>query len=126
MRYHHKRAPCCKDTREILENVLKAEEVVYDLIERSESVSVKSPAEEALGSGTDVNVMDETADRVLSNGPAKSEELAPSPATANGAGTEVYKNSLEVGLRVPDAEDPYKKRRARGNRLDGYRDYYEL
>ena len=126
MGYHHKRSECSKGAREILENVLRAKQAVYELIESVKAVSVEGSAQLLLREGEAANVFSSTTDRDLAVTEESTEAAAPRFSSADGLGTEIYKNALDTAVRIPRAKETYKKRRGKGNRLVGYKDYYEL
>ncbi|MHA2083797.1 MAG: hypothetical protein ACXABD_08595, partial [Candidatus Thorarchaeota archaeon] len=66
MGYQHKDDTCCKETKEILENVLCIKKEEYEFLEGAETIEVESPTKKILQEESEVNVLPSETEEMMS------------------------------------------------------------
>jgi len=124
MGYHHKRASCARQTKEILDDILRLGMVKDEIIEAMPSIRVSSPMDEILRQESDANIIPSRAQEILEKEATDRVEM-PKTSYEDGQGTEQYESSLEIKFAVKESEDLYTKKRKKRNPLSTQTDYSE-
>jgi hypothetical protein len=116
MGYHHKRASCARQTKEILDDILRLGKAKDEIIEAMPSIRVSSPIDEILRQESDANILPSRAQEIIQSEAAERIEV-PKTSYEDGQGTEQYESSLEIKFAVKESDDLYTKKRKKRNLL---------
>ncbi|MFW9805681.1 MAG: hypothetical protein ACFFFK_03005 [Candidatus Thorarchaeota archaeon] len=105
MTYHHKRDPCAKETKEILNTILQMKKSEYELLETPVSDMKLS---EQKGSGTNVITQDEEETEIIES---------------SGEDMESYEPTQRMDFKVDEVKDCLEKKKKRRNYLEFRPDY---
>jgi hypothetical protein len=100
MTYHHKRASCCKETKEILNNILQMKKSEYDLFE---SPPASRPAKLSNEQQDNVNVLSGNETVVVDE---------------SMEGMENYEPTQETDFKADEIKDCLEKKKKRRNYIE--------
>ncbi len=124
MTYQHKRARCAKETKDILQNIVKLGKTEYDLMETTEAVKVGSPFDDVVKGGSLSNVLPGQARAVLlDEDHQESDETEIQVHDHDGEEFEDYKPTIEVKLDAQQAKEIFEKKRKHRNYAEFRFDY---
>ena len=106
MTYQHKRASCCKETKEILNNILQMKKSEYELFESPPASALAKPSKEQRGK---VNVLP-------GNEPVESDESMDD--------MENYEPTQETDFEADEIKDCLEKKKKKRNYIE-FRSNYE-
>lgn len=108
MTYHHKRDPCSKETKEILDNILHMKKSEYEMFELSTQSSTSKTQDQK--QSTKTNVLPGEAAAMLSEDEMLEE-------------METYETTQEFDFEVEEVKDCLEKKKKRRNYLEFRPDY---
>lgn len=108
MTYRHKRDQCAKETRDIIENILRENVSSYDMIDSGGGLSQKSKETMHIENGANVLVSDIDRD------------------TDNLDKMEHYKPSQEFDFEVSEVKEGFEKKKKRRNYIEFRADYVNI
>lgn len=124
MTYQHKRARCAKETKDILENIIRLTKTEYDLMEKTEATKVESPFDDVVRSESRSNVLPGQARTVLrEEGHQEPDEKEIQVHDHDGEDFEDYKPTIEVKLDAQQAKEIFEKKRKHRNYAEFRFDY---
>ena len=123
MGYHHKDDTCCKETKEILENVLCVKKEEYEFLEGAETIEVESSAKKILRDESEVNVLPNETEEMMSEVEKESVSVPSSPPV-DLEDLETYTPTQEAPPEAVNTKENFEKKRKKRNYVE-FREEYE-
>ncbi|MHA1934157.1 MAG: hypothetical protein ACW97A_02650 [Candidatus Thorarchaeota archaeon] len=124
MGYQHKDDTCCKETKEILENVLCIKKEEYEFLEGAETIEVESPTKKILQEESEVNVLPSETEEMMSE-VEKKDVSVPSSPPSDLEDLENYTPTQEAPPEAVNAKEIFEKKRKKRSYLE-FREEYEV
>jgi hypothetical protein len=122
MTYSHKRKKCAKETKEILENVIRGHRAKYAFVNEGQSVVVSNPMESVAKDSAKINVLEtKSEDGLEKEGGEDDKSKFEAPETK---GMENYQPNREVGDPESEIRKVVQRDRKRRNYVN-LREEYE-
>ncbi|RDE13227.1 MAG: hypothetical protein C4K49_08870 [Candidatus Thorarchaeota archaeon] len=124
MPYQHKKARHAKETKEILENIVKLRKTEYELMESAESVKVGSPFDDVVRNESRPNVLPGQVHKAPQDEDHReSEEKEIQVHDRGSEDFEDYKPTTEIKLDAHQAKETFEKKRKHRNYAEFRFDY---
>ncbi len=122
MTYSHKRKKCAKETKEILENVIRGHKAKYAFINEGQTVVVSNPIERVAKDAGKINVLETKPEHGLEKEVEIEDKSKSEPSETEGM--ENYQPNREVGDPRSEIKKVVQRDRKRRNYVN-LRDEYE-
>lgn len=124
MGYQHKDDSCCKETKEILENVLFVKKTEYEFLEGAETVKVESPVKNIVQEESEVNVLPSETEEMMSEVEKENVSVPSSPAS-DLEDLENYTPTQEAPPEAVNTKEIFEKKRKKRSYVE-FREEYEV
>jgi len=123
MAYQHKKDRCMKDTKEIVENILRMKASEYDLTDSSEIVT-SSKAMQIIHSGSaETNILPSETEEMMER--CSEDEAMIDGECVSLENLESYNPGQEIGIEASELKEGIEKKRKRRNYIEFRKDYEE-
>ena len=120
MTYRHKREKCAQETKEILEDVLKAEKEEYDCLDCADTVKVGNPVEKIIAEELPRNEIKNEAEAIIEEVQVEDEDISDQTEQGEDLGTYVAPDEI-----ISNGEDKSREtlKKKKGSYIEFRKDY---
>ena len=119
--YRHKKDPCMKETKEIVENILRMKASDYDLTDPSEIVTSGKTIQINRREEHEANVLPDDTEEVM--GECSEDEVIVDGDCVSLEDMESYESGQEIDIEVTELKEGIEKKKKKRNYLEFRKDY---
>ena len=116
MTYRHKKVPCIKETKEIVENILQMKASDYDLTDPSEIVTSGKTIQIVRREEPEANVLPDDTEEVMGEC-SENEEIVDGECVSIDD-METYESSQEIDIEAAELKEGIEKKKKKRNYLE--------
>lgn len=121
--YQHKKDRCMKDTKEIVENILRMEASEYDLAEPSDIVTSGKTIQIIRRETTEANILPKETEEMMEH--CSDEEAMIDGKCVRLEDLETYEPGQEIEVEVSELKEGIEKKKKKRNYIEFRKDYEE-
>ena len=119
--YHHKKDPCMKETKEIVENILQMKASDYDLADSSEIVTSGKTIQIIRSESTEANILPSETEEMMEC--CSDDEAMIDGECVSLEDLESYKPEQEIDIEVAELKEGIEKKKKKRNYIEFRKDY---
>ena len=126
MTYRHKKDPCTKETKEIVENILQNESSDYDLADSSEIVTSGKTVQIMRNENHEVNTIPDETEELMEECSENEEIVDEESISLEDMETYEPDQEIEIEFEVTELQEGIEKKKKKRNYIEYRKEYEEM